>query len=113
MQKLRGLHQLHWLLSCLLLIGLIPAFFLLSLPLRFAWSTFVGAFFGFALQSLLLSIVLYVIGFSTRTSLRPLIRRYKEQRVRIPALLAFSALMVWEFGLTSGLILIVLTTALL
>jgi hypothetical protein len=113
MQKPRKLHQLHWLLSGLLIIGLIPLFIILSLPLRFAWRTFVGSFFGFTLQSVLLGIVLVIVGFPAREILGPLVSRYAAQKARLPALSAFALLMIWEFGPTSGLVLTVLTVALL
>jgi hypothetical protein len=113
MQRIQGTRHFHWHISALLLLGLVPAFVLLHLPLRFAWSTFISAFFGFALQSLLLATVLYLVGFHRQVSLAPLLHRYFEQKARIPALIGFICLMFWEFGIVSGLVLTVLTIVLL
>ena len=113
MQETRGTRHLHWFISGLLLLGLVPAFLLLHLPFVFAWGTFVGAFFGFTLQSLLLALLLYLVGFPRRVTLAPMLRRYLDQKARIPALVAFISLMIWEFGIISGLVLTILTIALL
>jgi PAP2 superfamily protein len=56
--------NLHWAVSLFLVAGLVPAFRLVHLPLRFTWSSyFLTYWWALAVQSIGLAIVLYVIGF--------------------------------------------------
>jgi hypothetical protein len=105
--------RFHWIATLLLILCLVPAFFILNLPFRFAWNGFLSQFGGIGLQSIVLAAALYLIGFPLERSLLPLWQHYWSQKPRFLALGLFVSLMVWQLGWTAAIILSVLTIILL
>jgi PAP2 superfamily len=106
--------NLHWAITIILVIGLIPAFHLARLPFRVNWEGFLSAYWmGLSVQSIFAATLVYVMGFPLRKTLIPLWGHYWRQKVRFLVLAIFACLMLWEFGGKVGLILIVDTVAFL
>ena len=93
----------HFLVPAICGVILVPAFWIQKLPLHIDWPRFLGAYWGgLGVRALFTASVLFVIGFPTHETLRPMWARYRAQRVRILILAIFVVAMVWEFGWQLG-----------
>ena len=102
--------NLHWIITVLLAIGLLPACLLVHLHLRIDWANLLFVYWvSFGTQSIFVAVFLYVVGFPLRNTVLPMAQRYAKERFRILALLVFAAFMLWKFGWPVGAIFIGLT----
>lgn len=106
--------NMHWLVTALLAIALIPAFRLAGLPLRVDWTRFLSMYWvHLSATSALFAVFLYLIGFPLRETVLPLWRHYRNQKARLVVLAVFMCAMTWEFGWLFAAILVAGTVALL
>jgi len=111
MRRLRSaLNNLHWALTVMLASALLPASALVKLNLRIHWSELLSFYWvGLGSRSIFVAVFLYLIGFPLRETLLPTAARYRKEKLRLAGLAVFAGLMLWEFGLPGGLILVVFT----
>jgi len=104
----------HYWLSLLLCAALVPVLRSQHLPLKFDWITlFVAYWFFLTAQAIFLATLLYLIGFPSQQTWKPLVARYRQTPVRIAFLLLYFAILAWATGATKALVLTVDTIALL
>jgi len=98
----------HYGISLLLCLALIPLLLRQHLPLKFDWVTFGVAFwFLLAAQAIFVAALLCVIGCPREQVLAPFLVRFWQSPLRIVALLAFFAILVWTTTWAKGLVLTV------
>lgn len=111
---MRAARNLHWVVSTILIVSLVPASRLAGLPLHINWTGFFSDYWaGLMIRSIFAATILYVVGFHLRETLIPLFEHYWRQKPRFLVLALFAVAMLWEFGWTIGLMLIVCTVAFL
>jgi hypothetical protein len=87
LKKFSGLH--YW-ATALLMIGLVPCLRRMNLPLKFDWIRLSWAYWiVLAAHAIFLATVLCVVGFEPEKSFGPMLRRFKDEKLRIIAVLAF------------------------
>ena len=97
----------HYWLSALFAVLLIPALRSQHLPLKFDWITLSVAYWLIlAAQSIFVAALLSLIGLPHERVLSPLLSRYRNAPIRIPAVAIFFLILIFT---TSGLKAIVLT----
>lgn len=102
----------HYWASALLALALVPLLRHFNLPVRFNWVGLVYTFWMLlAAQSILVATLLYVAGFPA--SLGVAIQRFQAQKLRIPLVLAYFAVLVWASGWLRAFVLTVDTLAIL
>ncbi|MBZ5516338.1 MAG: phosphatase PAP2 family protein [Acidobacteriia bacterium] len=106
--------NLHFALTILLAIGLVPALLAAKLPIRFDWPRLLETFWlGLNIQSVFFASLLYIICFPIRETIQPLWRRYWNQKVRFLILFLLFVQLYLLFGLTAFLFLSVVAVAIL
>lgn len=104
--------NVHYWVSALLALALLPLLRHFNLPVRFNWVGLVYTFWMLlAAQSILVATLLYVAGFPA--SLGVAIQRFQAQKLRIPLVLAYFAVLVWASGWLRAFVLTVDTLAIL
>jgi hypothetical protein len=105
--------DLHYWVSALLAVALVPLLRELNLPVRFDWLRLGSAFWlVLAAQSIFVATLLYLIGGAPAT-FGPLLSRIRKDKVRIALALVFFIILLWEFTWLKALILTVDAIALL
>jgi hypothetical protein len=105
--------DLHYWVSTLLALALVPLLRELNLPVRFDWLRLGSAFWlVLAAQSLFVATLLYLIGAAPAT-FGPLLLRIRRDKVRIALALVFFLILLWEFTRLKALVLTVDAIALL
>jgi len=95
-EKIR--ENLHFGLSLLLALALIPALAWQKLPIRFDWSAYFAAYWvGLAIQSIFLAVLLYLLGFPSRQTIDPFWQRYRSQKLRLLFLVPLGVEFFWLF----------------
>jgi hypothetical protein len=99
-RRLLGLASahVHFCLTGLMAVALIPALHAARLPLRFDWPHLLEAWVGLMFQATFLACVLYVIGGPLRVTLRPVLFRYWNDKRRLILLVPLLAELGWLFG---------------
>jgi hypothetical protein len=99
-RRLLGLASahVHFCLTGLMAVALIPALHAARLPLRFDWPHLLEAWVGLMFQATFLACVLYVIGGPLRVTLRPVLLRYWNDKRRLILLVPLLAELGWLFG---------------
>lgn len=109
--KLRSWH--YW-ISLVLALALVPVLRSQRLPLKFDWITLSIAYWFFlGAQSIFGAVLLCLIGLPRKQFWEPLLARYRENPLRIVALLFFFAVLAWTTTLGKALVLTLDTVALL
>jgi len=104
----------HYGISLLLALALAPVLRSQRLPLRFDWITFgIAYWFFLAAQSIFAAALLCLIGLPRKLVWEPFLTRYRENPLRIVALLFFFAVLAWTTTVVKALVLTVDTVALL
>lgn len=104
----RAVRNLHWVVTAILSVALVPAFHLVKLPIRINWSGLLTTYcIGLGNRSIIAGSFLYVIGFPLRETLVPVWQHYLRQKPRFVILALFAGVMFREFGVPIGLMLIV------
>jgi hypothetical protein len=105
--------EFHWIVSCLCAVFVIPAFLAVKLPLSVNWSRLLTIYWvGLSLHSVVFAVLLIVIGLPLRQTLGPVWTHYKAQKARLVFFLVFAVVMILEFGLISGFVLMVVAIVL-
>jgi hypothetical protein len=100
--------HLHWIVSGVLAVALVPVFMAVKLPLRINWPVLTLVYWvGVMSQSIFAAALLYVIGFPLQETLLPLLEHYKRQKPRVIFLAIFAGGMFWQFGWGTGLLIVV------
>lgn len=104
----------HYWISLLLLLAMVPLLRRENLPLKFDWITLgVAYWFVLAAQSIFVAVLLCLIGLPIEQVLRPLVARYRENPLRLIALVMFAAILVALTGWLRAVVLSVDAIALL
>ena len=104
----------HYWISLLLALALTPVLRFENLPLKFDWITLgIAYWILLAAQSIFAAVLLCLIGLPWERVLKPFLARYRENPLRIVALLLFVATLVWLTGWLRALLLSVDVVALL
>ena len=105
--------NLHWIITAALLLGLVPAFHYAGLPLSFNWPRLLTVFWvSLFFRSVFVAVFLCILGFPLKETLLPLWERYRKDRGRLVLGVLFVAFMLWQFGLSIGVMLVVDSLAL-
>ena len=98
----------HWILTALLLAGVVPAFRLVGLQFNFDWPRLLTTYWvSLTLQSLFVAIILYVAAFPLRETVIPFWKRCFGDKLRLLLAGFFAVFMLFEFGWTLGVMLTV------
>jgi hypothetical protein len=104
----------HYWISLLMCLAVVPVLRSQHLPLKFDWITLGIAFwFLLAAQAIFVAAVLCVIGRPREQVLGPFLARYRQDPLRIIALLVFLAILVWVTTWAKALVVSVDAVALL
>ena len=91
-----------------LVMPLLIGFSAAHLPLRIDLSAFVGAYWGATgVQSVFAAVILSVAGLQLEQTIRPMLRRYWEQRLRFLFVAVLCVWMFWQFGVWLGMAVVV------
>lgn len=105
--------EFHWIATCLFAALVVPLFFAAKLPLSVNWPRLLSIFWvGLSLHSVAFAVLLMVIGFPIHQTLGPVWTHYKAQKPRLVFFVIFAIIMILQFGLLSGFVLIVLAVVL-
>ena len=105
--------EFHWIATCLFAALVVPLFLAAKLPLSVHWPRLVSIFWvGLSLHSVAFAVLLMVIGFPIHQTLGPVWTHYKAQKPRLVFFVIFAIIMILQFGLLSGFVLIVLAVVL-
>lgn len=97
----------HWVVTGLLLAALIPAYYLLGLPLQIDWSTFLGIYWiGQTVHSIFAAVLLYIVAFPLKETLIPVWHRYRNEKLRFVLACCFIVPMIWGFGWSIGIMIV-------
>jgi hypothetical protein len=108
------LRYLHFWISLLLSVALIPLLWHLHLPLRFDWIKLgIAYWFVLAAQSIFVATILYLIGMARRDARNAFVERWRREPMRIVLLFCFFSILAWAFGGVKAVVLTVDTIALL
>jgi len=100
--------SLHWLLTLLMMVALVPVFRFARLPLRIDLLGMAGAYWlGTASHALFVAVLLAAVGLPLQQTFLPVIQHYRQQPMRLPFLLIFAAGMIWLFGWSLGFVVVV------
>jgi hypothetical protein len=98
----------HYWASLILALAVVPLLREFNLPVRLDWLHLGSAYWlVLAAQSIFVTSLLYLIGVSPATTLGPLWRRIRRDKLRIALALAFFLLLLWTFTWLKALILTV------
>ena len=105
--------EFHWIATCLFAALVVPLFLAAKLPLSVNWPRLVSIFWvGLSLHSVAFAVLLMVIGFPIHQTLGPVWTHYKAQKTRLGFFIIFAIIMIFQFGLLSGFVLILLAVVL-
>ena len=105
--------EFHWIATCLFAALVVPLFLAAKLPLSVNWPRLVSIFWvGLSLHSVAFAVLLMVIGFPIHQTLGPVWTHYKAQKPRLVFFVIFAIIMILQFGLLSGFVLILLAVVL-
>ncbi len=108
-----ALHNLHWLVTAILALAVVPTFRMARLSLRINWAfLFVNFWIGLASQAIFAAALLYLLVSPVRRDLRYLAGHYRAQPVRLVILTLLAVVLIRELGWEYGLILVVALIAL-
>lgn len=102
--------HVHFYLTGIMALALIPAMAAARLPLQFDWTRLLQAWTGLMFQSIFLACVLYVVGGGYPATARPVLLRYWNDKRRLILLAALLAELIWLFNLV---VVVVITVAFL
>jgi hypothetical protein len=105
--------EFHWIATCLFVALVVPLFLAAKLPLSVNWPRLLSIFWvGLSLHSVAFAVLLMVIGFPIHQTLGPVWTHYKAQKPRLGFFIIFAIIMIFQFGILSGFVLIVLAVLL-
>jgi hypothetical protein len=108
------LRYLHFWISLLLSLALIPLLWHLRLPLRLDWIKLgIAYWLVLAAQSIFVATILYLIGIAKRNARNAFVERWRREPIRIVLLFFFFSTLAWAFGGVKAVVLTVDTIALL
>ncbi len=111
--KLR-IGDVHYGISALLALAAVPLLRRLGLPLNFDWAKLLSAYWlVLAAQSILVAALLCLVGFPAQESFRPMVQRWRKNKVLIIFWLAYFLILLWALAWVKALILTVDTIAVL
>jgi PAP2 superfamily len=90
--------QVHFVLTGLMAVALIPALHAAHLPLRFDWAHLLQAWVGLMFQAIFLACALYIVAGGYRNTLRPVLLRYWRDKRRLILLAPLMAELTYLFG---------------
>ena len=99
--------HVHFYLTGLMALALIPAMNTARLPLQFDWARLLQAWTGLMFQSIFLACVLYVVGGGYHLTVRPVLLRYWNDKRRLILLVPLLAELIWLFNLVVAVVIIV------
>jgi hypothetical protein len=103
--------HLHYWISALLAMAVVPLLRHFQLPRRFDWPGLVRLYWLLlAERAIFAALILFLIGFPP-TSWLPVFRRLWRDKLRLVILLIFSSLLSWAYGWAQGLLLTIDATA--
>jgi hypothetical protein len=106
--------DLHYAISALLALALIPLLVKLNLPVDFDWAKLASAYWlVLAAQSIFVSTLLYLIGSPARETWVPAIQRLRQNKARIVFWLVYFVILFWQLTWVKALVLTVDTIAIL
>lgn len=102
----RTLHRNgHYLLSCLLVLIVIPAFKATGLQLSVSWQRLIPLYWvGFAAHSIVAAVILAIIGLPSQVTVRPVWARFAAQKPRLIIFVPFVVWAFWKFGIYLGIL---------
>jgi hypothetical protein len=108
MGKSTVFRYLHWILTALLLLGVVPAFRWVGLEFNFDWPRLLTIYWiGLTLQSLFATTLLCIVTFPLEQTLLPFWKRCLDDKLRLILVASFIPFMIWQFGWAIGLMLAV------
>jgi hypothetical protein len=106
--------DLHYAISALLALALIPLLVKLNLPVDFDWAKLASAYWlVLAAQSIFVSTLLYLIGSPARETWVPAIQPLRQNKARIVFWLVYFVILFWQLTWVKALVLTVDTIAIL
>jgi hypothetical protein len=96
--------EVHFWLTGVMALALIPAMRAARLPLRFDWPQLVQAWVGLMFQATFLACILCVIGGGYRETLRPVLERYWTDKRRLLLLVPLLGELVYLFGAAEAVV---------
>jgi hypothetical protein len=104
----------HYWTSLLMGVALVPVLRSQHLPIRFDWITLgIAYWFFLAAQSIFVAVMLCLIGLPHKEFVDPFLRRCRQNRFRIMALIVYFVVLVWATNWVKALVLSIDTIALL
>jgi len=108
MRKSTALTYVHWILTAVLLLGVGPAFRWVGLEFIFDWPRLLATFWvSLTLRSLFVAVLLCIAAFPLKQTLVPFWQRCTKDKPRLLLIVLFVPFMLWQFGLSVGLMLVV------
>jgi hypothetical protein len=106
--------DLHYAISALLALALIPLLVKLNLPVDFDWAKLASAYWlVLTAQSIFVSTLLYLIGSPARETWVPAIQPLRQNKARIVFWLVYFVILFWQLTWVKALVLTVDTIAIL
>jgi hypothetical protein len=106
--------DLHYWVSVLLGLALVPLLKRLNLPTNYDWAWLAFTYWVlFTAKSIFAATLLYLIGFSPAETIAPALDRVRREKVRFLLMLGYFVVLTWVLAWLNALVLTVFTVAIL
>jgi PAP2 superfamily len=110
---LKKCRRLNYWATAVLLLGLVPLLKRFNLPVNFNWAVLGAFYLLLSMQAIFLAVLLCLLGFEPKKTFGPMLRQFKDGKLRILPVLAFLLVLCVVLPWRIALVLTVDTVALL
>jgi hypothetical protein len=111
--SLKKCSSIHYWVTTLLILGLVPLLKRFNLPVNFNWAVLGAFYLLLSMQAIFLAVLLCLLGFEREKTFGPTLRRFKDQKLRILPVISFLLVLCMVLPWRIALVLTVDTVALL
>ena len=111
--SLKKCSSIHYWVTALLILGLVPLLKRLNLPVNFNWAVLGAFYLLLSMQAIFLAVLLCVLGFEPKKTFGPTLHRFKDEKLRILPVITFLLVLCMVLPWRIALVLTVDTVALL
>ena len=111
--RLKRCSSIHYWVTALLILGLVPLLKRFNLPVNFTWGVLGAFYLLLSMQAVFLAALLCLLGFEPKKTFRPTLHRFKDEKLRILPVLAFLLVLCMVLPWRIALVLTVDTVVLL
>ena len=111
--SLKKCSSIHYWVTALLILGLVPLLKRFNLPVNFNWAVLGAFYLLLSMQAIFLAVLLCLLGFEPKKTFGPTLHRFKDEKLRILPVITFLLVLCMVLPWRIALVLTVDTVALL